>query len=333
MAIDDIIYVNWASYIFEGMLESIKKTQTRIGVPQYGLLISYILEKKMPLVDIGEHLANSDSVPPQNTRGRTKINRLSRNPQRLPTIALGVTERLNKPVITHMITTLLPSESEVESQQNEEEDDLFTEMHQVLEAERNKDLSRNNKRQLNHRQSMALQAKSAQPPPKRKLSHRSRGSHSAISKRTGHSIHRSRGLHSITAKRTDQSVQSLDFLNREVNEYADVTSVPYHPWDTRTDPFSKLPCQNIDTIIPSVGLPHTDLVLRRIRNWCLPLCAGDHGSDLITMADSLIKEFEEAARCLIVELEDDLFSSDANEVTRTTHDEAVRFFLASFLQF
>lgn len=50
MAINDVIEADWATYIFEGMLESIKKAQTIIGVPQYGILISYILEKKIPLV-------------------------------------------------------------------------------------------------------------------------------------------------------------------------------------------------------------------------------------------------------------------------------------------
>lgn len=45
--------------------------------PQYRLLISYRLEKKMALVDRGEYRADSNYLPYKNTKGRTTVDHLS----------------------------------------------------------------------------------------------------------------------------------------------------------------------------------------------------------------------------------------------------------------
>lgn len=80
MVIDDNVIADWATYVFDKLLQSIKNVQEKKGRPQYGLLISYILEKKMLLVEKGEQLADSDYLPSRNTRGKTIINQLGGNP-------------------------------------------------------------------------------------------------------------------------------------------------------------------------------------------------------------------------------------------------------------
>lgn len=78
--------------------------------------------------------------------------------------------------------------------------------------------------------------------------------------------------------------------------------VPYYPWDTRTDAFSKVPSEDIHTRTLRVGLPHQELTIQRIRDWCHPLREGDSANDLIAMVDTLIAEYEEVTRDNLVEL-------------------------------
>lgn len=43
------------------------------------------------------------------------------------------------------------------------------------------------------------------------------------------------------------------------------------------------------------------------------------------MADSLIQDYNETSRCMLVELETEIFGSDADEVAKAVAEEALRF--------
>lgn len=39
----------------------------------FGLLISYLLEQKMPVTNMGEDMGDYDYIPHKNTRGKVKV--------------------------------------------------------------------------------------------------------------------------------------------------------------------------------------------------------------------------------------------------------------------
>lgn len=69
--------LTWASYIFAHLLDNVKRNHTmKRKTPKeyndvyFGLMISLLLQKKMPKVDRGEDLADSGFWPHKNARGR-----------------------------------------------------------------------------------------------------------------------------------------------------------------------------------------------------------------------------------------------------------------------
>lgn len=70
------------------------------------------------------------------------------------------------------------------------------------------------------------------------------------------------------------STQSDDSVFKDVDNWqGDVMTstsvkpqVSYHKRDTRDELFSEAPCDTVDNIIPSIGLPHPDVLVRRFRD-------------------------------------------------------------------
>lgn len=87
-------------------------------------------------------------------------------------------------------------------------------------------------------------------------------------------------------------------------------------------PFRSCPVKTSILGIPQVGLPHQDLTIQRIFDWCHPLRERDLANDLIAMADTLIAEFEDVARLNSVELKH--FSSN-DATTKSVKEEALRY--------
>lgn len=79
IALDDEVEDNWADYIFSRLLESMRRnhsvqtSHTFENDVMFRLLISYLLEHKMPVTDVGEELGDYDYIPHKNTRGKPKI--------------------------------------------------------------------------------------------------------------------------------------------------------------------------------------------------------------------------------------------------------------------
>lgn len=99
MALDDEVEVDWASYIFASLLESVhryrtvKKSKNFVNDVHFGLLVNYLLEQKISQVDRGEELADSDYLPYKNTSGKIKIAPSAGVPTRLPKLAQDKGER------------------------------------------------------------------------------------------------------------------------------------------------------------------------------------------------------------------------------------------------
>lgn len=99
---------------------------------------------------------------------------------------------------------------------------------------------------------------------------------------------------------------------------------PHHKWDTMDKPFSKVPCETVDTVIPRVGFPHPNVLTQRIRDWCLPLESNDETTDLVVMARSVQTEIEtQAYISLKASLGEELDADDA--VTMSVRAKALRF--------
>lgn len=74
MALDDEVEANWASFIFTSLLDNVRRCRTvtkskHLNDIHYGLMINYLLEQKMPVVDRREKLTDSDYLLYKNTRG------------------------------------------------------------------------------------------------------------------------------------------------------------------------------------------------------------------------------------------------------------------------
>lgn len=69
IALDDEAEVDWTSYIFTSLLESVhryhivRKSNNFCNEVHFSLLVNYLLEQKMPREDTGEELADSDFLP------------------------------------------------------------------------------------------------------------------------------------------------------------------------------------------------------------------------------------------------------------------------------
>lgn len=76
MALDDEVKANLADYIFSKLLESArqnnmtKTSRTFENNVMFGLLISFLLEKYMPVTDRDEHLMDSEYLPHKNIKDK-----------------------------------------------------------------------------------------------------------------------------------------------------------------------------------------------------------------------------------------------------------------------
>lgn len=97
-------------------------------------MISYLQEQKMPAVNRGEELANSDYLPYKNTRGKKfKTAPSDKIPHRLGTVVDS------EKGITLIVS---PNQSEVtaehETLRKKEHERIYTEMEQLMKDERTK---------------------------------------------------------------------------------------------------------------------------------------------------------------------------------------------------
>lgn len=70
MVLEDEVSADWASFIFSCLLNNVKmchamkkKSPEEYNDVYFGLMISFLLEKNMPIVDRGEELVDSDFLP------------------------------------------------------------------------------------------------------------------------------------------------------------------------------------------------------------------------------------------------------------------------------
>lgn len=102
-----------------------------------------------------------------------------------------------------------------------------------------------------------------------------------------------------------------------------VERVPYHVWDTRTDPFSKQPCSTFTESIPTHSHPHKDHYLGRIRNWCSPLLQTDSIVDIIIVAEFLCVSTDEEVEFTLQGIFNDIDPS--NPILQDSWPDASRF--------
>lgn len=258
MVLDDEIRADWASNIFSSLLENVnrchtfRKTQQMTDV-YYVLLISFLLEKRMPSVDRGELLADSDFQPYRNIKRRKYQPTLSvKIPLRLGTdpddelgIKLGVTA---SPTFSEIII-----EQEILAKQ--QNDNLFKEMEEIETEERTRTSSVHKRKKLLRTKSVAPSRTTTQrqgDEPKSGVSQ------SRLIKRR-RTLRNRRPIIQPTLGSEDNSAQSKDPLYPETDNSTEgvieSTPVPqpdhHHKWDTRDELFSEIPSYTVDIIIPS----------------------------------------------------------------------------------
>lgn len=101
-------------------------------------------------------------------------------------------------------------------------------------------------------------------------------------------------------------------------------SVPYHPWDTRANPLSQQSCSKFSMAIPPTALPHIDHTLLHIRDWCQPLLTTALTADIVAMAESLRKTFDETVELSLRTIFADVTPNNNDFMHKFWH-EALRF--------
>lgn len=109
----------------------------------YDLMINYLLEKKMPLVDRGEELSDSDYLPSKNTRGRAyHLVASVKIPHRLPRESLNKIAEVvadgKKGIALQVTPTASEIAVEIEEARKRNHDWLFKEMEQLEREDRAK---------------------------------------------------------------------------------------------------------------------------------------------------------------------------------------------------
>lgn len=102
-----------------------------------------------------------------------------------------------------------------------------------------------------------------------------------------------------------------------------VERVPYHAWNTRTDPFSKQPCSTFTESIPTHSHPHKDHYLGWIRSWCSPLHQTDSIVDIIIVAEFLCVSTDEEVEFTLQGIFNDIDPS--NPILQDLWSDAIRF--------